>query len=338
MLPDGSNDIAQAPRSLPTVPHRRAGNIHEWVRTAFPARVRLAAVSGIPARLAAAGGCAVLLMLLLLQGAFVALLGGGGAGMGCNLSDSLEAGAAAPDLTGEQTSNASAIIQVASDLRLPQQATVIAIATALQESSLRNLTQGKGDRDSIGLFQQRPSQGWGNTPASPNDQRSPAQRLRDPQYAATAFYAALQAVSGWEQMPLTVAAQTVQRSGHPTANTRWESLARQAVTAVGSGFSRAIPEDLEQPVSSLDCLGNGGDGLSNDSGTVLPAGFALPAETPASVSSAIGWALAQVGTPYHYGGDCTAAHSGVAAHQCDCFISRPDGLSGRTCRRSAHHQ
>jgi hypothetical protein len=72
----------------------------------------------------------------------------------------------------------------------------------MQESSLRNLNHG--DRDSLGLFQQRPSQGWG-TPA----------QVTDPAYAARKFYDGLDEVDGWERLPLWQAAQAVQRSGHP---------------------------------------------------------------------------------------------------------------------------
>ena len=79
---------------------------------------------------------------------------------------------------------------------------VVAVATAMQESGLRNLGHlgDRNDHDSLGLFQLRPSQGWG----------TPAQAL-NPTYAATAFYVTLLRVPGWESMPLTEAAQAVQR-------------------------------------------------------------------------------------------------------------------------------
>ncbi|HEY6796544.1 MAG TPA: hypothetical protein VI248_17855, partial [Kineosporiaceae bacterium] len=97
---------------------------------------------------------------------------------------------------GEQRANAVTILAVGARLGVPPSGQVIALATAMQESSLRNLPSG--DRDSIGLFQQRPSAGWG-TPA----------QLRDPAYAAERFYRALLAVPGWQSMPLTDAAQAV---------------------------------------------------------------------------------------------------------------------------------
>jgi hypothetical protein len=115
-------------------------------------------------------------------------------------------------LTGEQIGNARTIAQVARDRGLPERAVVIALATAMQESGLRNLDHG--DRDSLGLFQQRPSQGWG-TP----------QQVRDPVYAAGKFYDGLVRVPNWEGMRLTDASQIVQRSGFPEAYQKHEGMA-----------------------------------------------------------------------------------------------------------------
>src|SRR3954451_970267 len=116
-------------------------------------------------------------------------------------------------LTGEQIANARTIARVAYDRGLPERAVVIALATAMQESRLRNLDYG--DRDSLGLFQQRPSQGWG-TP----------EQIRDPVYSATAFYNALVKVKNWDSLPVNDAAQKVQRSGTPQAYAKWEDQAR----------------------------------------------------------------------------------------------------------------
>jgi cell wall-associated NlpC family hydrolase len=84
-------------------------------------------------------------------------------------------------------------------------------------------------------------------------------------------------------------------------------------------LARRLAHDRPEPTATFTGGGvcDGGDG-SNRAGVPLPAGFTLPADTPASVVAAIAWALAQRGTPYTFGGDCTAPHSGVAAHQCDC--------------------
>jgi hypothetical protein len=111
-------------------------------------------------------------------------------------------------LKPDQAANAATITAVAVRRGLPDRAVVVALATALQESKLENLPGG--DRDSVGLFQQRPSQGWGT-----------AAQISDPRYAAGKFYTALQKVRGWQRMDVTVAAQTVQRSAHPEAYQKW---------------------------------------------------------------------------------------------------------------------
>ena len=118
----------------------------------------------------------------------------------------------------EQAANATTITAVGKRLGLPDHAVTVALAAALQESQLRNLRYG--DRDSLGLFQQRPSQGWG-TPA----------QLLDPQYSAAAFFKALAQVPGWETRSVTSAAQAVQRSGAPGAYATWVPLARRLAIA-----------------------------------------------------------------------------------------------------------
>jgi murein DD-endopeptidase MepM/ murein hydrolase activator NlpD len=118
-----------------------------------------------------------------------------------------------------QVGNAAAIVTTGARLGLPARGWVIAVATAMQESSLRNLAGG--DRDSVGLFQQRPSQGWG----------APAQ-LQDPVYATEKFFGALTTVDGWQTLPLTEAAQAVQHSAFPDAYARWEGPATHLVTAI----------------------------------------------------------------------------------------------------------
>lgn len=119
----------------------------------------------------------------------------------------------------ERMTNAAAIVSVGKSKNVPARGIVIALATAAQESKLLNLDYG--DRDSLGLFQQRPSQGWG-TP----------EQVRDPVYASTKFYEGLLAVSGWETMPLTQAAQAVQRSGFPDAYAQWEPMAAVLAAAL----------------------------------------------------------------------------------------------------------
>jgi hypothetical protein len=122
-------------------------------------------------------------------------------------------------LTGEQIANARTIAQVAWDRGLPERAVVIALATAMQESRLRNLDYG--DRDSLGLFQQRPSQGWG-TP----------EQVQDPVYAAGKFYDHLVTVPDWQGMRLTNAAQLVQRSAYGEYYQKHEGMAMELATAL----------------------------------------------------------------------------------------------------------
>lgn len=122
-------------------------------------------------------------------------------------------------LTAAQLQHASTINAVGLGREVPTRGRIIALATAWQESSMRNIDYG--DRDSVGLFQQRPSQGWGE----PGE-------LLDPVFAATAFYDALERVSGWEKLPLTEAAQAVQRSGHPEAYAKWETDSAAIVGAL----------------------------------------------------------------------------------------------------------
>ena len=146
---------------------------------------------------------------------------------------------------------------------MPERAITIALATALQESALRNLDHG--DRDSLGLFQQRPSKGWGS-----------AAQIRDPVYSAREFYAHLAKVPGYSRLPLTEAAQRVQRSGFPQAYAKHEPDATLLAAAL-TGRSAA----------SLTCTAPGGNDVPGDPATVRTAllrafgSDVLPAEDPA---------------------------------------------------------
>jgi endonuclease/exonuclease/phosphatase family metal-dependent hydrolase len=133
-----------------------------------------------------------------------------------------------PMMTTEQARNAITIAQVARDLEIPRYGLQIAIATAIQESKLVNLTGG--DRDSGGLFQQRPSTGWGSRA-----------EVTNPVLAARAFFGKAQHtgnpglldIPGWSKMPLTQAAQAVQRSGYPDAYAQWEDVAGDITDLLG---------------------------------------------------------------------------------------------------------
>jgi hypothetical protein len=121
-------------------------------------------------------------------------------------------------LTAEQVANAATIATIGRDRGLPERAIVIALATAQQESRLRNLDYG--DRDSLGLFQQRPSSGWGTEA-----------QVQDPDYAAGKFYDHLIGVPGWETGRLTDVAQDVQRSAFPEAYQQWSDMAEKLAAA-----------------------------------------------------------------------------------------------------------
>jgi len=132
-------------------------------------------------------------------------------------------GGGTASLTAEQANNAALVAAVAVERGLPARAATIGIATAIQESSLRNIDYG--DRDSIGLFQQRPSQGWGEV-----------EEILDPYYSANKFYDGLVKVSDWQNLPVTEAAQAVQRSGFPDAYADHEGDARLWASALtGNG-------------------------------------------------------------------------------------------------------
>ncbi|MFF5702152.1 hypothetical protein ACFY7H_06585 [Streptomyces sp. NPDC012794] len=132
------------------------------------------------------------------------------------------------EMTHEQAANAATIAAVGISKGLPDRAVTIALATAMQESALRNLDHG--DRDSLGLFQQRPSQGWG-TP----------EQIMDPVYSAGIFYDRLAEIKGYTRLPLTVAAQKVQLSGFPQAYAKHEPDAAVLTAAFGEN---GVPASL----------------------------------------------------------------------------------------------
>jgi murein DD-endopeptidase MepM/ murein hydrolase activator NlpD len=134
-------------------------------------------------------------------------------------------------LSDDQMRNAAVIIAVGQKLNVPARGWVIAIATALQESRLNNLPDlgSRNDHDSVGLFQQRPSMGWGSVA-----------QIMDPAYASTKFYQKLLGIAGWERLPLTDAAQAVQRSKFPDAYADDEMLAVTLVNALADGAARAV--------------------------------------------------------------------------------------------------
>ncbi|MFG3224690.1 C40 family peptidase [Kitasatospora sp. NPDC048194] len=224
----------------------------------------------------------------------------------------------------EQIPNAKTIQATGVAMHIPVRGQVVALATALQESELRNVNGG--DRDSLGLFQQRPSQGWG-TP----------EQIMQPVYASTRFYEALQKVNGWESMTVTQAAQAVQRSGFPDAYAKWQPLAEALQKALApllapaAGTSpTANPTPSPTPTARASASPTAGGGCrtptaggdGSDFGTIpagsLPNGYTIPADAPQPVQTAIRWALGQLGTAYQWGGTCANSHGADPMGRCDC--------------------
>jgi hypothetical protein len=177
---------------------------------------------------------------------------------------------------------AATIAGVAARMGLPRRALEIAFATALQESKLTNIPYG--DRDSVGVFQQRPSEGWGTVT-----------QLEDPQYASTAFFKALVKVPGYLSIPEYQAAQDVQRSADGLAYQQWQATAQQLAVSY-----TAAPHDLAcwykppaQPrpetaaaVARMEAVFGAPGG-----GQVLRA-VAVRHGVQASVTAAAGWTVA----------------------------------------------
>jgi len=164
---------------------------------------------------------------------------GGRGGPGCKVVSGKDDGQEY-EFSQEQTMNAATIAAVGTGRGMPERAVTIALATALQESQLVNIQHG--DLDSLGLFQQRPSQGWGTK-----------KEILDPTYAAGVFYKHLSKVDDYQQLPLTVAAQRVQRSGYPEAYAKHEpeaTLLSAALTgqAAATLTCQGLPDSTQTAV------------------------------------------------------------------------------------------
>ena len=165
-----------------------------------------------------------------------------------------------------QIRNAAIIINTGAALKMPPRAWVIAIATAMQESGLTNLGNlgKKNDHDSLGLFQQRPSSGWG----TPN-------QITDPVYASTKFYQKLKTVPGWQTIPLTDAAQAVQVSAYPDAYAKHEPVATQIVNLLAHGAANAVGNSLAMVCATAGQIAASGWTVPVK-GAVVGSGFRTP--------------------------------------------------------------
>ncbi|MFF5339768.1 C40 family peptidase [Streptomyces althioticus] len=236
------------------------------------------------------------------------------------------------DLPSEQVPNAATIVAAGLSLDVPKKGQIIALATAMQESRLRNL--GYGDRDSLGLFQQRPSQGWGS-----------AQQIRDPTYASEQFYKHLLKVDGWQQMTVTQAAQAVQKSGLPDAYAQWENLAtalQAAIVKTFPGAGDATDDKDEKPsTSTTGCApGQDGSGFGRIPEGSVPKGYSIPKDADPKARKAIEWAMHQLGTLYQWGGSCTNAHGPDPMGRCDCssLMQQAYAHAGITLTRTTYTQ
>ncbi|MCX4905656.1 heavy metal transporter [Streptomyces sp. NBC_00878] len=204
------------------------------------------------------------------------------------------------EFTAEQAVNAATITAVGTLRGVPERAVTIALATSLQESALLNIAHG--DRDSLGLFQQRPSQGWGTE-----------KEILDPTYAADEFYEHLEKVPDYTKLPLTIAAQRVQRSGYPEAYAKHEPDAtllaaaltgRAAGTLTCEGRPSTAPDGPETVRSALvrdfgrDVLRKvGAEATATSPAATSPASASASASASAAVPSVSSTGASSPGGP-----------------------------------------
>jgi hypothetical protein len=192
-----------------------------------------------------------------------------------------EVGKVRAEIDLEQARWSSLMAAISQRRGLPPRATTIAIATAFQESKIHNIDFG--DRDSVGLFQQRTSQGWGTV-----------EQISDPHYSIGRFYDALAKVKGYQSMKITEAAQRVQHSAFPGAYAQHEDYARALASALrgyspakftcqinpkGSGTIGRVTKDVKAAFGGIPFATDGDDA-------------SYPLTGKASDVNARGWALA----------------------------------------------
>jgi hypothetical protein len=190
---------------------------------------------------------------------------------------------AVPGLTSSQAANADVVVAVTlANSAGSEQAARIALMTAYTESQLVNLGPEPGNDGSLGLFQQRSSQGWGTVGEE-----------QDPAEATAMFVGRLVTVPGWTTLPPWVAAQDVQRSAFADGSNY------EANWPLSGALLAAVLEDGQAPAGCGQGLAGGLAGPASAYG--LPAGYAIPAGTEAMHSIAVRYALAELGKPYVWG-------------------------------------
>ncbi|GAA2798808.1 C40 family peptidase [Saccharopolyspora taberi] len=212
---------------------------------------------------------------------------------------------------GEQMTNAWTITSVVQQRHLPKRAAVIAISTAIVESGLINVHHG--DRDSLGLFQQRPSMGWGSS-----------EQVTNPVHATGTFLDHLVELDGWHTMPPGVAQQEVQASAFPERYAPQEQPASELMARFWTGPDNPVPPPTgggpAQQASfntALGCPDQGGSNIPLDPAT-LPPGYQLPADP--RQRAAVEYALSKLGAPYVWGAkgpdkfDCSGLMQAAWAH------------------------
>jgi hypothetical protein len=175
----------------------------------------------------------------------------------------------------DQAEVASVIVGVVLKRELPERAAVLTLGAALQESKLRNVPPGQGDRDSVGVLQQRPSQGWGT-----------ADQISDVHYATGKFLDALVRVPNWQEGSLTTVVQAVQLSAYATAYAKHEPQAQAIADALYGDVPAGVTCRFDKPERSATPAAVA-SALSRD----LPVGKPTVAGKNVSVPGA-GWATA----------------------------------------------
>jgi cell wall-associated NlpC family hydrolase len=226
-----------------------------------------------------------------------------------NLCGALPVGSRLPDgsaLNSGQAANASIIVGYIEQAGGGNAGAVDAVTAAFTESRLVNVAGG--DRDSVGLFQERPSQGWG-TPAE----------IMNPLYATQQFFVRLAAIPAWQSLAPAVAAQDVERSAYPDRYQEWVGPATELVAGLsGSGACTNAAA---------------GTGLAPaGSSSLLPPGFSVSATTPMPVVIAIDYAIAQLGKPYVWGG------IGPTGFDCSGLVMQAYRAAGFDLPRTTYEQ